>query len=46
MKKSKKNKKVYNMKDMEIGLDLTKLRTDEYVMIKTIEYIKGNKYCD
>lgn len=49
MKKIKKFKnffiveKIDNIKDIEMGLDLTKLRTDEFVLKKTIEYIKENK---
>jgi hypothetical protein len=35
-------KEEFVIKDMECGLDLTKSRSDEFVLGKTIEYIKEN----
>jgi len=33
-----------NVNDMEIGLDLTKIHSDEWVIQKTIEFLKENKH--
>jgi hypothetical protein len=46
-KKIKKFKKfIYeqlSISNMELGLDLTNIHTDDYILKKTIDYIKENK---
>lgn len=33
-----------NLKDMEMGLDLTKIYSKEWVLQKAVEYLKENKH--
>jgi hypothetical protein len=46
-KKIKKFKKFVSeqltIHDMELGLDLTNINTNDYILKKTIDYIKENK---